>query len=191
VGDREAWEQIVYLYSPLVHRWCYRRHLKADDIPGIGQDVFLALFKNLGQFRKDQEGYGFRKWLWTITTNKINDHLRKLQDEPPGVGGSTARELLENYPDGPTKSESESDGRPTSHEERLMLLRRALDLVKSDFEPRTYEAFREVVLNNQAPGDVARLLGMKSVGAVYTARSRVMRRLHELLSQLGEDLSNL
>jgi RNA polymerase sigma-70 factor (ECF subfamily) len=193
MGDREAWEQIVYLYSPLVDRWCRRRHLKTDDIQGIGQDVFLVLFKNLGRFRKDEPGHGFRKWLWTLTTNKINDYLRKIRNEPRGVGGSTAREIFENYPDGPPepKSKGEGEGGPTPREERLLLLRRALELVKFEFEPRTYEAFWKLVLNEQAPGDVARSLEMKSVGAVYTAKSRVMKRLRELLEQFGEDVPSL
>jgi RNA polymerase sigma-70 factor (ECF subfamily) len=191
MGDGEAWEQIVYLYSPLVDRWCHRRHLNADDIQGIGQDVFVVLFKNLGKFKKDEEKGGFRKWLWTLTTNKINDHLRKVRGEPRAVGGSTAREVFENYPDQPPEPDSESEGGQTPRDEWMILLRRALELVKSDFEPQTYEAFRSVVLNEQAPGDVAKALGMKSVGAVYTAKSRVMKRLRELLEQMGEDMSSL
>jgi hypothetical protein len=59
--------------------------------------------------------------------------------------------------------------------------------VRSEFQPRTYEAFYEVVLKERAPADVARSLGMPTVGAVYTAKSRVMKRLAELLEQLGED----
>jgi RNA polymerase sigma-70 factor (ECF subfamily) len=190
-GDREAWEQIVYLYAPLVDRWCRGRHLRDDAIQGIGQDVFLALFKKLGSFKKEEPGSGFRKWLWTVTRNKVFDHLRAVRSEPPGVGGSTARDVLENYPAELPDPESEDEGGPTARQEWLILLRRCLELVKSEFEPRTYEAFREVVLDGKPPGDVARLLGMKSVGAVYTAKSRVMRRLRELLEQLGEDLPSL
>jgi RNA polymerase sigma-70 factor (ECF subfamily) len=70
----------------------------------------------------------------------------------------------------------------------LILLRRCLELVKADFEPRTYQAFWEVVMEEKSPADVARSLGMKSVGAVYTARSRVMKRLRELLEALGDDV---
>ena len=88
MGNREAWEQIVYLYSPLVDRWCRGRSLREDDIQEIGQDVFLKLFVNLGKFRKDEPQYGFRKWLGTLTRNKVFDHLRRVRDEPRCVEGA-------------------------------------------------------------------------------------------------------
>jgi len=187
-GDREAWEQIVYLYSPLVDRWCRGRHLNDDDVREIGQDVFLVLFKHLGQFKKDEPGYGFRKWLWKVTTNTINDHFRAVRREPQGVGGSAAREIIEHHPDRYAELQSRSEDGSDPDDGRLIVLRRALELLKTDFEPRTYEAFRQVALNERPPADVARSLNMTSVGAVYTAKSRVMKRLRELLEQLGEDL---
>jgi RNA polymerase sigma-70 factor (ECF subfamily) len=188
-GDRDAWERIVHLYSPLVDRWCQGRNLKQDAIQGIGQDVFLMLFKNLGKFKKEKPEHGFRKWLWKLTRNKIFDHLRNLRDEPAGLGGSEAREFLENYPGDQSQPESEGEGGSAPPVERLIILRRCLELVQSEFEPRTYQAFREVVLDGKPPGEVARSMGMKSVGAVYTARSRVTKRLRELLEGLGQDIA--
>ena len=89
-GDCEAWDRIVFLYSPLVDRWCRARKLNPDVIQGIGQEVFLTLFRNLGRFRKDEPGQGFRPWLWTITKNKIADHFIQIRDEPRCVGGNEA-----------------------------------------------------------------------------------------------------
>ena len=191
MGNREAWEQIVYLYSPLVDRWCRRWSLREDVIQEIGQEVFLQLFKNLARFRRDEPQDGFRKWLWTLTRNKVFDHLRKARGGPRCVGGSEAQEIMANYADELALPDSADEGGPTPPDEQTILLRRSLELVKSEFEPRTYEAFWEIVLNGKAPGDVARSLGIKTVGAVYTAKSRVMKRLRELLEQLGEELPAL
>jgi RNA polymerase sigma-70 factor, ECF subfamily len=188
-GDREAWDRIVFLYSPLVDRWCRARNLNPDIIQGIGQEVFLTLFRNLGRFRKDEPGQGFRPWLWTITKNKIADHFIQIRDEPRCVGGSEAREALENYPG--AVSTSESGGGSAAPTDRVILLRRCLEAVKSDFEPRTYQAFWEVVMEGKPPAEVARTMAMKSVGAVHTARSRVMRRLRELFEELGPEISGL
>ena len=190
-GDHEAWERIVHLYSPLVDRWCQARHLKHDAISGIGQDVFLTLFKNLGKFKKDDPNHGFRKWLWILTRNKIFDYLRQIRDEPPGVGGSEAREALENYPDNLSSSDGEDEDGSTPRAERLIVLRRCLEAVQTEFEPRTYQAFWEVVMDGKPPGEVARSLGMKSVGAVYTARSRVVQRLRAVLEALGHDMTKV
>jgi RNA polymerase sigma-70 factor (ECF subfamily) len=187
-GDRAAWERIVHLYSPLVDRWCRRMPLDEGQVRCVGQDVFLTLFKNLGRFRKVEEGDGFRKWLWTLTRHEVIDELRRARNEPRCVGGSAAQKALENHPIETPESDSEVEGGGTPREEKLILLRRCFELVKADFEPRTYQAFWEVVMEEKSPGDVARSLGMKSVGAVYTARSRVMKRLRELLDTLGDDV---
>jgi RNA polymerase sigma factor (sigma-70 family) len=189
-GDRVATEQIVFLYSPLVDRWCRARHLRQDVVEVVGQEVFLALFKNLGRFRKERPEDGFRKWLWTITKSKVFDHLRAVQDQPACVGGSAAREVLENLPDGFPESESEEAGVSTPDKDWLILMRRCIEMVKAEFEPETYKMFEEVFVEQKPPGDVARSMG-KGVGAVYTACSRVKRRLKQLLEQLGENASGL
>jgi len=188
MGSREAWEQIIYLYSPLVDRWCRRWFLHEEVIQEIGQEVFLQLFKNLARFKKDEPQDSFRKWLWTLTRNKVFDHLRKVRAAPRCVGGSEAQGIIANYADEPVLPDDADEGGATPPAERMILLRRCLELLRSEFEPRTYQAFWEVVLNGKVPGDVARSLGMKSVGAVYTAKSRVLQRLRELLEQLGEEL---
>ena len=74
--------------------------------------------------------------------------------------------------------------------DRVILMRRCVELVKAEFEPETYKMFEEVFVNEKTPGDVARSMG-KGVGTVYTACSRVKRRLKQLLEQLGEDASGL
>ena len=51
-----------------------------------------------------------------------------------------------------------------------------LDLVRAEFEDRTWDAFRRVVIQRQVPARVAVELGM-SIESVYQAKSRVLRRL--------------
>ena len=130
-GNRDAWAQIVYLYSPLVDKWCRGRSLRDDVIQEIGQDVFLKLLKNLGSFRKDEPQHGFRKWLWTLTRNKVLDHLRKIRDEPRCVGGSQAQGIMNGYPEEPDPTDPGNEGAATPPDERLILLRRCLELVRS------------------------------------------------------------
>jgi RNA polymerase sigma-70 factor (ECF subfamily) len=189
-GDREAWERIVYLYSPLVDRWCRRKHLDEDEIQDVGQVVFLTLYMSLGRFRKEEPGDGFRKWLKTMTKNKVIDYLRKERNAPVALGGSAGQAVLEAYPDEPSATEGDDEDDEEESEDQI-LLRRCLQMVKSEFEPRTFAAFWAVVVDVKPPAEVARSLGMKSVGAVYTAKSRVTRRLREVMDQLEEDLPEL
>jgi DNA-directed RNA polymerase specialized sigma24 family protein len=55
---------------------------------------------------------------------------------------------------------------------------RALELVRAEFEERTFQAFLRVTVGGQRPAEVADDLGI-SVGAVCTAKWRVLRRLRE------------
>jgi RNA polymerase sigma-70 factor (ECF subfamily) len=63
-------------------------------------------------------------------------------------------------------------------EEVNALYRRALELVRGEFEERTWQMFWLVTVESRAPGDVA--VEMKvTAGAVRLAKFRVLRRLKE------------
>jgi RNA polymerase sigma-70 factor, ECF subfamily len=67
------------------------------------------------------------------------------------------------------------------------LLRCLLEMMEIEFEPATMLAFRRVALEGTTGVDAAKELGI-SVGAVYTARSRVLHRLREVAEGLIDDL---
>ena len=58
------------------------------------------------------------------------------------------------------------------------VLRRLLELVEPMFEPATLAAFRRVVFDEVPAAQVAEELGI-SVGAVYLAKSHVLKKLRE------------
>ena len=178
--DPAAWERLVGLYAPLVHYWCRRWGLPEDDAPDVFQDVFGAVAARLGGFRRDPAGGTFRGWLRTITRNKVNDAFRRRRREPAGVGGSEAQARLLRVP-GPAPADDDGPadaGVPA-------LLRRGLELIRGEFEPRTWQAFWRTAVDGRAPKDVADELGM-SGGAVRVAKSRVLHRLREVLGDYGE-----
>jgi RNA polymerase sigma-70 factor (ECF subfamily) len=61
-----------------------------------------------------------------------------------------------------------------------------LEQLGSEFEERTLRAFRRVAFEGASGNDVAAELGI-SAGAVYVAKSRVLRRLRELARELIDD----
>jgi RNA polymerase sigma-70 factor (ECF subfamily) len=58
-------------------------------------------------------------------------------------------------------------------------------LIRADFEEHTWQAFWAVAVDGRPGTDVAAELGM-TPGAVYVAKSRVLRRLREDLGELLE-----
>jgi RNA polymerase sigma-70 factor (ECF subfamily) len=177
--DQAAWGRLVELYNPLVYGWCRRAGLQAADAADLGQEVFQAVARKIADFRRDPAGGSFRGWLRVITHNKLRDFIRARQARASAAGGSDAYELLMQIPaDGPEESAEEAT-------EASLLYQRALELLRTEFEERSWQAFWRVVVEGQWPEDVARDLQM-SVNAVYLAKSRILRRLRLEFADLIE-----
>lgn len=180
-NDSAAWERLVALYAPLVLSWCRRWSLQPEDCADIFQEVFLSVATHIGHFRKNGARDTFRGWLRTITRNKVLDHFRRLGREVPGVGGTAANIRLAQHEDAaPPEEDSEADTAEDSG-----LFRRALELIRGEFEDRTWQAFWRTAVEGRQPKDVADELGMSS-GAVRVAKCRVLHRLRAELGDLME-----
>lgn len=169
--EQEAWARFVRLYTPIVYYWARRHGLKEDDALDLVQEVFMALVQELPRFAYDGSK-SFRGWLFTITQNKCR--LRFRRRTLPAAGG-----------DDPTLDHvvapTEDDLVEREYQQRLAA--QALRVMQADFAPATWKACWEVVVANRPADEVASELGL-TVGAVYAARFRVLRRLREELAGL-------
>jgi RNA polymerase sigma-70 factor (ECF subfamily) len=181
-NDAAAWERLVSLYAPLVFHWCRRWDLQEQDTADIFQEVFQAVAMHLAGFRKTQPGDTFRGWLRTITRNKIHDFFRRRGRQPRCVGGPDAQQRLAQLP---APQESEEDSGSEEVEDRRLFLR-ALNLIRGEFEERTWQAFWRTTVDGQTSRQAAAELAMTS-GAVRVAKSRVLQRLREELGDLLEE----
>jgi RNA polymerase sigma-70 factor (ECF subfamily) len=179
-GDQDAWRRLVRLYGPLVYRWCRRARVAPQDAADIGQEVFRAVSAALGRFRHDQAGSTFRGWLWTITQNKIRDHLRRQATVPVAVGGGSSHTWLIGAVADPASASSSAVGGVGR------LLAAGLETIRGEFEDRTWQAFWRVAVRSELPGDVAADLGM-TANAVRKAKCRVLARLRAVLGQAPPD----
>lgn len=69
---------------------------------------------------------------------------------------------------------------------RREIFRAVARKVRAEFEETTWQAFWLTAVDGLSVEDVAKSLG-RTVGAVYTARSRIIRRLQELARVFVED----
>jgi RNA polymerase sigma-70 factor (ECF subfamily) len=177
VRDPEAWRRLAHLYGPLVYQWCRARGLQPSDAEDVTQDVFLTVAVRVGAFRRERPGDTFRGWLWAITRNKLGHWIRRQRARDQAAGGTDAQRLLlaAALPDEGGESDDAGGAGAAAG-----LYRRALELIRAEFEDRSWEAFRRLVLEGQCPADVAADLGMTR-GAVYVTKSRILRRLREVL----------
>ncbi len=179
----EAWQRLVDLYGPMVYHWCRQSSLRAEDAADVVQEVFAAAARGVADFHRDQPGDSFSAWLRTITRNKIRDYFRRRQGKAVAKGGTQAQQQIMAIPEPPDPDEPPTQTEQA--EDRSLLSHRALELVRAEFEDRTWQAFWLVAVEERSPADVADELDM-TLHAVYKAKSRVLIRLRQELDDLPE-----
>lgn len=178
-AEPSAWETLVKLYGPLVYHWCRRSNLSADDSADLLQTVLQKAFRSIALFGSGRSSGSFRGWLLTITRNAISDHFRKLASQPAGRGGTTALKQIHDIPDAGARDDEQF----TSGAAVTELHRRALDLIRTEFNEPTWRAFELMIFQGCTASEAGAEVGM-SGGAVRVAKCRILRRLREELGDV-------
>jgi RNA polymerase sigma-70 factor (ECF subfamily) len=167
--DPAAWERFVELYSPVLWQWVRRAGVDDPDAADLVQEVFVLLVEKLPHLAYDPQRR-FRGWLWTVTKNKVRERQRRRDPIPAG-----ARMAVEDL-------EAQDDGDPLADAEyRQLLVGRALQLMQTDFQPSTWQACWQSIVEGKSAAE----LGMTD-GALRATRFRVLTRLRSELAGLWE-----
>lgn len=171
----EGWREFVNLYGPLVYGWCRQAGVAPSDAADVTQEVFTRVFAAIDEFRHDRPGDTLRGWLRVICRNKLLDFFRARAKSQQAAGGTEARQLL-------AEIAADDEGQESSVvSERRMLVRRAAELVKHEFEPQTWRAFWLTAVEQKSAPETAAALSISS-GAVRQAKYMVLRRLRQELA---------
>ncbi len=181
-GDEAAWQDFVAIYRPVVYRLARKRGLQHADAEDLAQRVLMAVSRAIGSWEADAARGPFRCWLATIARNAI---LNALTRRPPdaGVGGTTVLELLQEHP-----QPDDATCADLQQEYRRALFRWAAGRIREEFTPETWNAFWLTTAEGLGVEQAAAAMG-KSRGAVYAARSRVMRRLRSEIQKHESDFT--
>ena len=178
--NRDAWTEFVQIYRPVIYRMARRRGMQDSNAQDLAQDVLVRVAKSIERW-EPQPGVRFRHWLRKVASNAILTAMSKSSRQQ-GVDGSVADQMLANHPDTvDAKSELENE---TLRERYL----RAAATVKSDVSPLTWQAFELTVIQGRDCQEVAKTLG-KSLGVVYAARSRTLKRLKSEVQRTAGETS--
>jgi RNA polymerase sigma factor (sigma-70 family) len=179
--DRLAWEQFVEIYAPLVFAFAQRRGLQDADAADIVQQVLQRVADAFRRGKYDRSRGLFRGWLLTIARHEVSDALAARARREQSRGGTTAQHALGSFPQ---PSDPIGEDWDREYEERLLAW--AAERVRTEVQPATWQAFWETTIVRRSGQDVADALGM-SIAAVYLAKSRVMKRLRELIREIDEN----
>jgi RNA polymerase sigma-70 factor (ECF subfamily) len=144
-----AWKRLTDLYGPLIYQWAQRAGLRGADAADVLQDVFLAVATSIDAFTQSGQGT-FRGWLWTITRSKVCDCFRRRRAGDRGIGGSEAQWRLAELPE-----PWSDDTNDATRSEAQQLFQRALELIRAEFEPRTWAAFWRSVVDGEPTSAIA------------------------------------
>ena len=81
-GNISAFTHIINAYQHKVHAFVNKRCSNSTDCDDIVQEVFIAIHKNLHQYKPE---FPFKAWIFGIVRNKTNEHFRKVLKIPSPV----------------------------------------------------------------------------------------------------------
>jgi RNA polymerase sigma-70 factor (ECF subfamily) len=173
-GEQEAWRRFAALYTPLIYYWARRAGLQQSDAADLAQDVFLHLLEKLPHFSYDPSRR-FRAWLHTVTLNRLRDRARRRGERTIAFGEEGLDQVVVD----------EGTDALNEREYQSFLIKRALEVMRTDFQETTWKACWLHAVEGRPAAKVAAELGLTE-GAVYAARFRVLARLREELRGLME-----
>lgn len=176
--DAGAWGEFVDLYGPVVYGFARKRGLQDSDAADMVQEVLRSVARNADKMEYDPKKGTFRGWLYTVTRNKIYNFLSSQKRRPRGVGDVSSQERLEAFADPSDDAEADWE---LEYQRRLS--GKAMDRVKHEFQPATWQAFWGTAVEGRQALEVGQTLKM-SPGAVYVAKSRVLARLRDEVQKL-------
>lgn len=178
--DRSAWDRFDAIYRPVVYRVARRAGWQHSDAEDLTQRVMVSVAKAIPDWQKDHNKGGFRSWLYQIARNALISTLRTSRRDI-AIGGSVFLERTQAM-----ESPGGDIERLIDDEHHRSLLRTAAELVRDEFHASSWQAFWLTTLGELSVPEAAEKLQL-STGAVYAARSRILRRLQEVAQQYDHE----
>ena len=180
-ADQAAWREFVEIYRPVIVRLARRKGMQESDAEDVAQQVLLQISEAAKVREHDPERAKFRTWLHCVAHNTILNALTRGKPDR-GSGDSALLDLLNQQP-----SDAGADSGLLRLERRREVFRCAARQVRDEFQADTWNAFWLTAVEERSIESVAEQLG-KNPGAIYAARSRIMRRIQEKVTEYGEEM---
>ncbi len=178
-SNRAAWDRFEQLYRPVIFRIARAKGLQHADALDLVQQVMISVASAIDRFEPRNGSESFRHWLSRITRHAIIKALTR-QPKDAATGGSVILDVLSAVP----ACDPETDA--LIHlEYRRELFGRAATSVRAEVQEATWLAFEMTSLQHMSIEQAADKLGV-TVGSIYAARSRVMRRMRDAVLRIEQ-----
>jgi len=173
-GSERAFASLVSLYERPIYNFVYRLVDDPADAPDVTQEVFLKVYRSIGEFRAESS---LKTWIYRIAVNEALNLRRWFWRHRRGEVSLDAR------PEGsPAVADLLADPEETQYErvlrnEQIEAVQKALAQVKESF--RTAVVMRDI--QGLSYEEIAEILEI-SLG---TVKSRILRGREELRRKLA------
>jgi RNA polymerase sigma-70 factor (ECF subfamily) len=176
--DGAAWTEFCERYGPLIRSFARRRHVNSAEIDDIMQDVLLILTKSMQDFVYDPSKGKFRSYLKTLVIRAV--YRKTFQKKTPI--------LLEDIDAAVDSSGGDPESEAIWEEEwRQHHVRHAMRIIAVEFNEQDQQAFECYGVQGRSAQETAEALKI-NVDQVYKAKSRILKRLSELIRlQVAEE----
>jgi RNA polymerase sigma-70 factor (ECF subfamily) len=181
LGAPDSWTRLDRIYRPFLLNWFLAHGASHGDAEDLTQEVLVVVFQEIKDFAHVGRVGAFRTWLRGVCVHRLQGYRRARQIRGAPVGGTDFQAHLNHLAD---PGDSPADSWDREHDREI--LRQLLTSLAGEFEEKTLRAFDRLVFDGVAAPQVAAELEM-SVGAVYIAKSRVLRRLRDEAEGLIEE----
>ena len=179
-ADREAWAEFSEIYRPVICRLARLKGLQAADAEDLAQQVLISIANAIERWEPEPGRAKFRTWVRRIAQNAILNALTR--GAPDKASGDDNDHLL--LQQSPARTGPDSDLLKTEYRREVFVW--AARQIRDEFTEGTWNSFWLTAVAGQEVDDVAAQLG-RSRGSVYASRSRVMKRLKQMVEEFDED----
>ena len=178
-----AWREFCDRYGELIRGFAKRKGLQSSDCDDVVQETLLALIKSMPKFQYEPGKGKFRSYLKTIVLHVIFQRSRQKRGQVSlGEIEATVGSWADgDFADAKTAADPETEAQWEA-EWRQYHLRQAMRTIEAEFNENDRAAFDAYAVAGQDVRETAESLGM-SVDQVYQAKSRILKRLGQLVEQ--------
>jgi RNA polymerase sigma-70 factor (ECF subfamily) len=176
--DQEAWRTFLDLYAPLIYGFGRKSGLQDADAADLTQTVLTAVSTSIGRLEYEPDKGTFRGWLFGVARNQLGK-WRRSQRQPAASGDTLDRERLAEHP-----APEANDWWEHEYKRQCFLV--AAERVRPLVNDVSWQSFWRTAVEGQAAAEVAAQLQL-SVGALYTAKSRVLALVKKEIQALVEE----
>jgi len=171
-----AWTEFCSHFQPVVIEFARKLGLSNIEAEDAAQETMAVFFKAFKEGKYDPDKGRLSNWLFGIAKRVILNLRGRLPLEKLIADKTTGTSFWDMVQDDRTL------GRTWELQWQRVALKRCLDQVRREFDPKVYGAFRDYAMYQFAIEEVCEKFDM-SRNAVYIAKSRVLSRLRELKQQ--------